>query len=233
MRSIFFLSGLLFLAACNQDTRLRILGPKVAVVKHQNGTTIVDSVDYTIPPFQFVDQDSAIVNSATVQNKIFVADFFFTSCPSICPKMMAEMLKINDKYKDNPNVVILSYSIDPVRDSVARLKAYQKKLGLTGGNWHFLTGNKDSIYQLADKYLVSAAEDPDAPGGYIHSGTFILIDKQRRIRSYCDGTSDDGVEILMGDMDILLEKKNRVFSFGFPVFSQRPLQNRKLETEKL
>lgn len=207
MRFLFFISILLLVAGCNQDNGLKVYGPKMPVVKHENGTTTVDSVDYTIPPFQFVDQDSGIVNGATLQNKIFVADFFFTSCPSICPKMMAEMLKVNDKYKDNPEVVILSYSIDPVRDSVARLKAYEKKLGVSSNKWHFLTGNKDSIYALADKYLVSALEDPDAPGGYIHSGNFILIDKQRRIRGYYDGTSDDAVDKLQADMDILLKEK--------------------------
>ena len=114
---------------------------------------------------------------------------------------------VYEKYKSNKQVVILSYSIDPVRDSVPRLKAYEKKIGFESSTWHLLTGNKDSIYHLADKYLVSAAEDPDAPGGHIHDGNFILVDKQRRIRGYYDGTDEVKVQKLMDDLDILLKEK--------------------------
>jgi len=207
MRVILLLSTLLLASACNNNNSLRVYGPKVPVTRIDNGKTIVDSVDYSIPVYTFTDQDSMTVDSNAVNGKIFVADFFFTSCPSICPKMMAEMLKVNDKYKDNKEVAILSYSIDPVRDSVTRLKLYQKKLGIEGGQWHFLTGNKDSIYHLAEKYLVSAGEDPDAPGGHIHSGNFVLVDKHKRIRGYYDGTTDEGTEKLMSQMDILLGEK--------------------------
>ena len=207
MRVILLLSTLLLASACNNNKSLRVYGPKVPVTRIDNGKTIVDSVDYSIPVYTFTDQDSMTVDSNAVNGKIFVADFFFTSCPSICPKMMAEMLKVNDKYKDNKEVAILSYSIDPVRDSVTRLKLYQKKLGIEGGQWHFLTGNKDSIYHLAEKYLVSAGEDPDAPGGHIHSGNFVLVDKHKRIRGYYDGTTDEGTEKLMSQMDILLGEK--------------------------
>jgi protein SCO1/2 len=136
-----------------------------------------------------------------------VADFFFTSCPSICPKMMLEMDNVYGKYKNNKNVALLSYSIDPVRDSVTRLKAYERKIGFTSATWHLLTGNKDSIYNLAAKYLVSVGEDNDAPGRHIHDGKFILVDKQRRIRGYYDGTKDDEVQKLMQDMDELLQEK--------------------------
>ena len=195
------------LSSCNQNDKLTIYGPKTVGTIIKNGVATVDSLDYTLPNFQFTDQDGHLVDSNTISNKIFVADFFFTSCPSICPKMMKEMDGVYEKYKSNKDIIILSYSIDPNRDSVARLKAYEKKIGFESSKWHLLTGNKDSIYSLADKFLVSAAEDPDAPGGHIHSGNFILVDKQRRIRGYYDGTKEDKVQKLMDDIDILLKEK--------------------------
>jgi protein SCO1/2 len=196
----------LFLTSCNQTT-LPLYGPKTAIEISKNGEKTIDSIDYTIPNFQFTDQDGHAVDSNTIKGKIFVADFFFTSCPSICPKMMKSMDLVYEKYKSNKQVIILSYSIDPVRDSVPRLKAYEKKIGFESSTWHLLTGNKDSIYHLADKYLVSAAEDPDAPGGHIHDGNFILVDKQRRIRGYYDGTDEVKVQKLLDDLDILLKEK--------------------------
>ncbi len=200
------LSGCLALASCNQ-TPLTIYGPKTAVQVIKDGQTVTDSIDYTLPNFQFTDQDGNAVDSNTIKGKIFVADFFFTSCPSICPKMMKEMDAVYTKYKSNKDILILSYSIDPVRDSVPRLKKYERKLGFESSKWHLLTGNKDSIYNLADKYLVSAAEDPDAPGGHIHSGNFILVDKHRRIRGYYNGVDEVSVQKLMDDMDVLLQEK--------------------------
>jgi protein SCO1 len=213
-RKVCFMRAYLFLAvtcsivltSCNQTT-LPVYGPKTAVQVTRNGQVMTDSIDYSLPNFQFTDQDSNTVDSNTIKGKIFVADFFFTSCPSICPKMMKEMDEVYSKYQTNGNVVILSYSIDPARDSVARLKKYEKKIGFSSKQWHLLTGNKDSIYNLADKFLVSAADDPDAPGGHIHSGNFILVDKHRRIRGYYDGTKEESVQKLMDEMDVLLKEK--------------------------
>lgn len=117
------------------------------------------------------------------------------------------MLRVYEKYKDNPDVVILAFTIDPARDSVARLKAYEAKLGVAAPKWNFLTGVKDSIYATADNFLVSAAEDPDAPGGHVHSGNFILADKQHRLRGYYDGTKEESVQKLLDETDVLLKEK--------------------------
>src|SRR4051812_23350104 len=157
----------IILFSCNNQTPLPVYGGKMPVA---NGP---DSLDYHLPSFSFLDQDGHVVDSSTVKNKIIVAEFFFTSCPSICPKMQKEMLRVYEKYKSNPDVLILAYTIDPARDSVGKLHNYANKLGIESTKWHLLTGDKDSIYNLADKYLVSAAEDPDAPGGHVHSGNFI------------------------------------------------------------
>ncbi len=192
------------LFSCNND-KLPVYGNKIAVVN--NGTPTGDSLDYTLPAFAYTDQDSQTIDDAALKNKIFVTEFFFTSCPSICPKMQAQMLRFYEKYKDNPDIEILAITIDPARDTVGKLKEYEKKLGVESSKWHFLTGNKDSIYATADNFLVSAAEDPDAPGGHIHSGNFILADKQRRLRGYYDGTKEESVQKLLDETDILLKEK--------------------------
>ncbi len=203
---LILLSPFLLLFSCNSD-KLPVYGEKIAVIKTENGKETVDSIDYVLPDFAFVNQDSNVINMATVQNKIFVTEFFFTSCPSICPKMQAQMLRVYEKYKSNPDVLILAFTIDPARDTVGKLKDYAKKLGIESGKWHLLTGNKDSIYNTADNFLVSAAEDADAPGGHVHSGNFILVDKQRRLRGYYDGTKEESVQKLLDEMDILLKEK--------------------------
>jgi protein SCO1/2 len=186
---------------------LPVYGIKTYGTKVVKGKEVQDSIDYTVPGFSLIDQDSNNINQATTAGKIYVADFFFTSCPSICPPMKRQMLRIYDKYQNNNEVVLLSYSIDPKRDTVQKLRKYADKLGITNTEkWHFLTGNKDSIYSLAESYLVSAAEDPDAPGGHIHDGNFILIDKHKRIRGYYDGTNAESVDKLLKDMDTLLKE---------------------------
>lgn len=208
MRYFFLCSiPLLLFTACNND-KLPVYGIKTYGVKVINGKEVQDSIDYTVPQLTLIDQNGNEVTSATTQGKIYVADFFFTSCPSICPPMKRQMLRIYDKYQNNNEVVLLSYSIDPKRDTVQKLRKYADKLGINNtSKWHFLTGEKDSIYNLAESYLVSAAEDPDAPGGHIHDGNFILIDKQRRIRGYYDGTNAESVDKLLKDMDTLLKEK--------------------------
>ena len=187
--------------------KVQVLGRKLVEKRTVNGQVEYDTTTAQIPPFQFVDQDGTVVDTNTVRGKIYVVDFFFTHCPSICPKMKAEMHKVYDRFKAHDDVLILSHSIDPVRDSVSVLKRYADKLEIEGKKWHFLTGNKDSIYGIADHYLEFAKEDKDAAGGFIHDGNFILVDRQRRIRGYYDGTTDDGTEKLMTDIENLLHEK--------------------------
>lgn len=212
----------LFLISCNDQSTLPVYGNKMAVVRTENGRQITDSVDYTLPGFRFVNQDSAEVNVGTVHDKIFVVEFFFTSCPSICPKMQAQMLRVYEKYQSNPDILILAFTIDPSRDTVAKLRSYASKLGVESSKWHFLTGNKDSIYSIADKFLVSAAEDPDAPGGHVHSGNFILVDRQRRLRGYYDGTKAESVDKLLADMDVLQQREEDEILEGIKLLKPNP-----------
>lgn len=209
MRILLASFALAIVFSCNRPSnKLPVYGNKTMVKKVIDGKQVADSVDYTLPPFSFLNQDSTLFTDADVRGKVYVADFFFTSCPSICPKMKKEMLRIYHRYPDVKDLMFLSFSIDPSRDSVARLKAYSQKLGINDSErWNMLTGNKDSIYALAGSFLVSAAEDPDAPGGHVHSGNFILVDREGRIRGYYDGTSAESVDKLILDIEILLAEK--------------------------
>jgi len=187
--------------------KVQVLGQKLVEKQTVNGQVEYDTVTATIPAFSFIDQDGTVIDTNTVRGNIYIVDFFFTHCPSICPKMKAEMHKVYEKYKDKKDVLILSHSIDPARDSVPALRNYANKLNLDSRKWHFLTGNKDSIYAIADHYLESAKEDKDAAGGFIHDGNFILVDRQRRIRGYYDGTTDAGTDKLITDIESLLHEK--------------------------
>ena len=208
MRAVYFLSLLVLLAACNGSDKLPVYGNKTAVTKTENGKTVTDSVDYVIPPFSFVNQDSAVVTEQTIAGKIFVTDFFFTSCPTICPVMKKEMIRVYDKFKGNKEVMILSHTIDPDYDTKEVLRDYAKRLGADGKQWMFLTGKRSFIYSLAEKgYYASAAADSTEPGGFVHSGGFILVDKKLRVRGIYDGTNTQEVDKLMEDMDLLLTEK--------------------------
>ena len=163
-----------------------------------------DTVYHTIPDFAFINQDSNLVTNETFAGKVYVADFFFISCPTICPKVKKQMLRIYDKYKDNDRLMLLSHTIDPKRDTVGRLKNYAQNLGVDDGKWQFVTGEKDRIYEIADDYMSIAREDPEAPGGFDHSGWILLIDEKGHIRSFADGTDPEKVDRFLEDIDWLL-----------------------------
>ncbi|MEQ8628348.1 SCO family protein [Ekhidna sp.] len=166
-----------------------------------------DTIYHTIQDFRLVDQDSSIVTNETFGDKVYVADFFFTSCPTICPKMKAQMLRVYEKFEDNPEVGILSHTIDPEYDTVALLKDYAERLGVKSDKWKFVTGDQDYIYDLAEgSYMSIADEDADAPGGYIHSGAFLLVDKERHVRGVYDGTVPEQVDVMMNDIEKLLKE---------------------------
>lgn len=193
------LSALFIISSCRKENKvLPVLGEREVV----NGDTLF----HTIPDFQFWDQDSNRITNETVNDKIYVVDFFFTSCPTICPKVKKNMMRVNEKYMDRNDFLILSHSIDTKRDSVPRLKEYATKIGIEGSIWHLLTGTEDDIYGINEDYFIAAMVDEDAPGGFNHSGNVVLVDKQRRIRSFCDGTDAESVDDFMKDIDVLLNE---------------------------
>jgi protein SCO1/2 len=215
MKPIFyaFFAGvsLFFLTDCSSngtsaDHQLPILGRVDYVEKRVDDKIVIDTVYHQVADFQFVDQDSTLITPETFENKIYVTDFFFTSCPTICPVMKKQMLRIYEAFEDNNEVALLSHTIDPEYDTVALLHEYAQRLGVKSDKWHFVTGEKDAIYEVAQKsYMVTADEDSNAPGGFIHSGAFILVDKDRRIRGIYDGTKPEEVDQLMQDMRRLLQ----------------------------
>ena len=167
-----------------------------------------DTLYKTIPAFTFLNQDSTVVSNKDFDGKIYVADFFFTSCPTICSVMHRNLLKVYEKYRDNPDVKLASHTIDAKYDTPSRMKDYAAKLGVKGDQWEFLWGTRDSIYAIAERnYLVTVGQDQKAPGGFIHQGYLVLVDKHKRVRGYYDGTVDEQVKQLLDDMDVLLEEK--------------------------
>jgi protein SCO1/2 len=185
--------------------KLPYLGEPMITSHEENGKLVPDTMYPTIPPFSFTNQDGETVTEKTFDG-IYVADFFFTTCPTICPKMKAELLRVYNAFKNEPRVKILSHSIDPEYDTVEVLHEYASRLQVTSDKWDFVTGNKDSIYNMAEYYLSSAEEAPNEPGGFIHSGALILVDKQKHIRGMYDGTKPEEVDNLIKDIPILLNE---------------------------
>lgn len=198
----------LFLASCTSTPKkLPIYGEREAVKKIVGGVEVVDTIYQSIPKFSFINQDNIVINSDSLNNKIYIADFFFTSCPSICPIMKKQMLRAYEKFKNNPEVKFLSHTIDPKHDSIPVLKDFSNKMGVNSKQWYFLYGNKETVYNLAkNSYMSSTFEDRAAPGGIVHSGYFLLVDKNKRIRGAYDGTDESQVTQMIADMQILLDE---------------------------
>ena len=192
----------LMLICCieQKEAKLPILGYKEV--------TATDTVYHKIGNFALVNQDSSIVTDETLRGKIYVADFFFTSCRTICPIMKTQMLRVYESIQDDPGVILVSHTIDPEHDTVALLHDYAERLGVKSSKWHFLTGIKDSIYYLAQtSYFATAMEAEDEPDGFIHSGAFLLIDRQGRIRGKYDGTKEEDVNRLLADIEKLSKEE--------------------------
>lgn len=165
---------------------------------------------FEVPSFNLINQDSLPVSNKTFENKIYIADFIFLKCPTICPVMNKELKRVYDVFKDNPAVLFASHTIDPQNDSIPLLKAYSEQLGVDSQKWHFLHGEKEYIYQLAETgYFTQAYADLQAPGGYAHSGGFILVDKNRHIRGVYNGTNTADVDRLIKEIVILLHENSK------------------------
>ncbi|MBN7815223.1 SCO family protein [Algoriphagus pacificus] len=170
------------------------------------GKTLKDTVYHKIADFKFVNQDGDTISNSSVAGKVYVADFFFTTCPTICPIMKKEMLRVYETYKDNPDFKILSHSIDPRHDTQEVLKDYSVKLGIPDAStWNFLTGDSEKIFEIGQtSYLTTAMEDQNEAGGFLHTGAFILVDENGRIRGVYDGTKADQVDNLIKDIPKIL-----------------------------
>jgi protein SCO1/2 len=185
---------------------------------------VIGEVDYSIDDFSFINQDNDTITKDSLAGSIYVANFFFTSCPSICPIMTRNMSYLQDKLSVFPNIRFLSHTVDPVNDTPDKLKSYvnlmqQKNININLSNWDFVTGDKDKLYQSAANYFVNASVDSLAPGGFLHSEYFILIDKQGRVRSGIDkngnavgaydGTNEVQMKDLINDINVLMAEYKR------------------------
>lgn len=210
-----------------QNDRMNIASKPVSAEKAL-AYIMYDNEKRKVPAFEFVDQDSTVVSDTDYLGKVYVVEFFFTRCPSICPLMTKNLVALQKEFQGNPNFGIASFSITPDFDTPVVLAAYADEYGIKNEHWHLMTGNSEEIYELANKgFNIYAAENADAPGGFEHSGLFALVDKQGYMRSRVDsygnpiiyyrgaipeakGENDQGekeqISILRDDIKKLLEE---------------------------
>ncbi len=167
-----------------------------------------DGRPHSIPDFAFVNQTGDTVTQADYADKIYVANFFFTACPSTCPPMMKNLTMVQETFQDNEKVAILSHTVDPKRDTVEALQAYAAKYGIKAKKWDLVTGRKTPLYNMArNGYdVVSLEGSGRGPAGFVHSSKLILVDRQQQIRGYYDGTEQADVQRLIDDIHFLLKQ---------------------------
>lgn len=196
-----FIGLALFVGACKNNSasfKLPILGEKSL---NTNGK---DTIYHQIAEFELTNQFGEKVNNKTVNGKLFVANFFFATCQSICPEMSTNLTTVQKAFEKDDSLLILSHSVNPMHDTVEVLKNYAGMYSAIQNKWHLLTGNKALIYSLAkNSYLVNALEDDGTPEGFLHSELFLLIDSKQRIRGMYDGTDKPQVLKLIEDIKIL------------------------------
>lgn len=203
------ISLLLVLLSCQEEEKPRALpyfGNYDILTYDNNGIKEVDTVYPKIPHFEFLNQDSLRVTNASFKGKVWIANFFFTSCPSICPPMMAQMKRLHKKTEDvASNLQFISFSIDPNHDQPGILRAYIKNNGIDTKNWSLLTGDEQKTHYLGvHHFMVHAKKDPMAAGGFAHSDGMVLVDKEGYVRGIYLGTQTDQVDQLNKDLRKLL-----------------------------
>ena len=165
-----------------------------------------DTIPHTISSFSLLNQDSILIDNSYFSESIYLSDFFFMHCPTICPRVKKQMLRLYEHYEDNPKVKFVSHTLDPKRDTPSKLKEYAQNLEVNHSKWLFLTGDKDHIYDIKNDYFVAAMEDDSAPGGITHSGQIILVDSDGHVRSYVEGTDPKEVDKMFNNIDKLLKE---------------------------
>ena len=159
---------------------------------------------HTIADFSLTNQNGEIITQEDYKGKIYIADFFFTTCPTICPIMTKNMVDLQKALGKDSDVMLLSHSVTPEIDSVAQLKKYTIEKGVDDRNWNLVTGDKKQIYELARKSYLAVKTDGDGgPFDMIHTENFILVDKDKRIRGFYDGTKKEDMDKIMADIEIL------------------------------
>lgn len=204
---LFSILTLTFLGCSTAPTEKQQLLLPVFGEKKTGGVDGKDTIYHTVQDFAFVNQYHDTVSNKTINGKIYVADFFFATCQSICPQMSSQLVHVQKAFEKDNELLILSHTVNPMHDTVDVLKGYADSYGALKNKWHFLTGNKKAIYDLAkNSYLVNALEEDGTPEGFLHSELFLLIDKQQRIRGMYDGTDSVAVVKLISDINLLKQE---------------------------
>ena len=194
----------LLLASCQEEPRrLPILGERDVRENPKGGPA--DTIFATVPAFRAHDQNGKLVTNQNFTGQVYITDFFFATCPGICPKMNGELLKVYQKFGQTPGLNFVSFTIDPDHDSLAVLRDYAQRLGAPAdANWRFVRTSKDSVFNLAHGFYTAAMPDKAAPGGFAHNGTFALVDDQGHVRGLYDSLNPTQVQALFEDLPVLL-----------------------------
>ena len=195
---------LLFYNALLPQKKLPVFQP--AMVNYELVDSTIQHVKkfHRIAEFEFINQNGKTVTHENFNGKIYVADFFFTTCPTICISMTDNLLKVQEEIQNNPNILLISHSVTPKIDSVSQLKKYAVEKGVNDKKWHLVTGDKKEIYELARKsYLAVKDEGDGGPFDMIHTENFILVDPDKRIRGFYDGTDSQEIQRLLSEIKIL------------------------------
>jgi len=201
------LSGIivyLFYDALQPKKMLPVYQPSMVDKSLVDSTLHYTKKYHKVADFSLVNQNGETITQEDYRDKIYVADFFFTTCLTICPIMTKNMGEVQEAIKDDPNIMLLSHSVTPQIDTVAQLKRYALEKGVIDSKWNLVTGNKKQIYELARKSYLAVKNDGDGgPFDMIHTENFILVDKEKRIRGFYDGTDREEIDRLLGDIKIL------------------------------
>lgn len=194
----------LFYSALKPQKTLPIYNPADVNPELVDSTLQYKSKYHTIADFSFVNQNGDTITQKNYEGKIYVADFFFTTCGSICPKMTTNLADVQKAVLNNPNVMLLSHTVFPEIDSIPVLKAYAIKHGVIDSKWNLVTGDKKEIYKIARKsYLAVKLGRPDQLYDMVHTENFVLVDQERRVRGFYDGTDKEEIKRLLEDIDFL------------------------------
>ncbi|MFN4122114.1 MAG: SCO family protein [Flavobacteriales bacterium] len=187
---------------------LPYLGEKKTYEVNENGQIKIDTIYHSIPEFSFTDQTGNTFGSANLENKIYVANFFFTNCPTICKDMQTLMKTIHDRFQNFQDVRLVSFTVDPENDTPEVLNEYAERFNASADKWHFLTGEKEKVYTLASSYLLNASQDSLAPGGFLHSDLVVLIDRKKHIRGVYEGTDATDMKRCIDEIKTLIAEYN-------------------------
>jgi protein SCO1/2 len=166
-----------------------------------------DGQPHKLPPFAFTDQDGKTITEKDIEGKVVIADYIFTRCQTICPKMSSNLESVQRAFADNPNVVLLSHTVDPEYDTVQVLNSYAKLHGALSGKWYFLTGDKDKLFkQASEGYKIVASEEANGPDAFVHSDRIVLLDRNGYIRGYYNGTDSMQIDTLILETKIVLSE---------------------------